>query len=100
MTGTLYEEDMLTLPKGDEEHMVPSAFWKIVTVNSSGSVMVAAFIMDQDSDSDVNYKDSLVTVQEVEERSDLIFFWYEGLTGAEGNEIKTQMMESWVNRWK
>ena len=52
MTGPLYEEPMPPLPKVDEEHKVPSGFWKIVAVKDSSTLRLAAFIMNQDVESD------------------------------------------------
>ena len=75
MTGPLYERDMPALPNADEPHKVPSGYWKIVVVEESGKIHSAAFIMDQDTARDSKVLDHLVSVDEVEKRSGLDFFW-------------------------
>ena len=97
MTGPLYERPMPGLPRAGEQHTVPSGFWKIVTVDSSGSMFVAAFIMDQATPRNADYKDSLVTVNEVERRSGWRFFWK--LPQNQQNTLKNQRMTQWVVRW-
>lgn len=75
MTGTLYEREMPTLPGADEEHQIPSGFWKIVTtVLPTGSIRVAAYIIDQNT-TNSDFNNYLVTVDEIEERSGFDFFW-------------------------
>ncbi|MCB0375294.1 MAG: DNA/RNA non-specific endonuclease [Sinomicrobium sp.] len=75
MTGTLYERPMPKLPKCDEPHEVPSGYWKIVCMEKSGVISVAAFIFDQDTPRTDTVIDHLVTVDEVERRSGLDFLW-------------------------
>ena len=46
-TGPLYEEQMLELPRADEEHIVPSGYWKIIIYqadNDTHKLQTAAFI--------------------------------------------------------
>ena len=50
MTGPLYEFPMPPLPQADEDHVVPSGYWKIIADWDGGDVSVAAFIMTQDVD--------------------------------------------------
>ncbi len=78
MTGPLYEREMPPLPQADEPHKVPSGFWKIVATGSEEdpeSVSAVAFIFDQDTRRDANVADHIVTIDEVEARSGLDFFW-------------------------
>ena len=75
MTGTLYERDMPTLPKCDELHKVPSGYWKIICIEESGVISVAAFIFDQNTPRNHEVIDHEVTVDEVERRSGLDFLW-------------------------
>ena len=75
MTGTLYESDMPTLPQCDELHKVPSGYWKIICIEESGVINVAAFIFDQNTPRNHKLIDHEVTVDEVERRSGLDFLW-------------------------
>jgi len=97
MTRPLYEEEMPPLPHCDEEHTVPSGYWKIVVVSGAGATQVAAFIMEQDTDRYAEVQDHLVTVADVEERSGLSFFWE--LPTAEQDALKSVTSESWVEEW-
>lgn len=75
MTGTLYESDMPALPQSDELHKVPSGYWKIICIEESGVISVAAFIFDQNTPRNHKVIDHEVTVDEVERRSGLDFLW-------------------------
>jgi endonuclease G len=66
---------MPPLPNCDEPHKVPSGFWKIVAVPDGGILRVAAFIMEQNATRKSPAIDHLATVDEVERRSGLDFFW-------------------------
>jgi endonuclease G, mitochondrial len=74
LAGTLYERDMPPLPYANEAHRVPSGFWKVVAVQDgveAASVVVAAFVFDQDTPAGGDPLDHLVTVDEVEARTGL-----------------------------
>ncbi len=75
MTGTLYEKVMEKLPQSDEEHKVPSGYWKIICKEEKGQIEVAAFIFDQETPRADKILVHQVTVDEVEERSGLDFMW-------------------------
>lgn len=71
LTGPLFERMMPKLPKANERHRVPSAYWKvIVTVDGR----VAAFIMDTNEPRDLNHCQREVTLDEVELRARLGLF--------------------------
>ena len=63
------------LPGCDEFHSVPSGFWKIVAVDDLGTLRIAAFIMDQDTARNSRVIDHLESVDTVQRRSGLDFFW-------------------------
>ncbi len=65
---------MTPLPKADEAHMVPSGYWKVVSVDHNATVKVAAFVFEQDTPRNANYCDKLKSVNEIEDRSGLEFF--------------------------
>lgn len=73
VTGPLYERTMPGLPNAHLSHSVPSAYWKLIAVQSSQNVRVAAFIMDQDSSRDDPYCSKASTVSEVERKTGLRF---------------------------
>ena len=95
MTGPLYEKDMPPLPNADEDHKVPSGFWKIIVVTDSGDILVAAFIMEQDVARNSKVIDHLVKVDKVEERSDLDFLWK--LPDTQEEQIESQLNTEWAN---
>lgn len=75
MTGPLYERDTSPLPKCDEPHKVPSGYWKIVCTEKNSTINIAAFIFDQNTPRNDKVIDHLVTIDEVESRSNLDFLW-------------------------
>ena len=76
ITGPLYEREMAQLPKADETHKVPSSYWKIVVMlGEKSGFETAAFIMDQESGRKDKVISKLVTIDEIEKRSGLDFFW-------------------------
>jgi len=74
MTGPLYESPMPPLPHADEDHVVPSGYWKIIADWDGDDVSVAAFIMTQDVDRGADIGTFAVSVADVEARSGLTFF--------------------------
>lgn len=75
VTGPLYERDMPQLPEADEPHQIPSHYWKIVAFDGPEGLQAVAFVMDQDTDWGADYCERRVSVDEVEARSGLNFFW-------------------------
>ena len=92
LTGPLYEKDMPELPGADEEHRIPSGYWKIIVYQADqrdlNRLQTAAFIFPQETPRKVNISDYLVTIDEVEKRSGLDVLWElpdkleEGIEGA------------------
>ncbi|PKL86649.1 MAG: DNA/RNA non-specific endonuclease [Ignavibacteriae bacterium HGW-Ignavibacteriae-1] len=75
MTGPLYERYMPRLPYADEQHIIPSGYWKIITsFDSKNNLLVAAFIFDQTNNLSQNLADHCVSVREIEARSGLDFY--------------------------
>ncbi|MDZ7772998.1 MAG: DNA/RNA non-specific endonuclease [Balneolaceae bacterium] len=97
MTGPLYEEEMPDLPGADETHRVPSGYWKIVAVPGEHSLQTAAFIMDQNTPRSSPVMDYLVSIDEVEQRSGLDFFWELG--EHRQNRLEGGMGRDWAARW-
>ncbi len=76
MTGPLYEKEMPKLPECDEPHKVPSGYWKIVVkVNGKNDLDVKAYIYDQETPRSATIESGLVSVDEIERRCGLDFFW-------------------------
>jgi len=98
MTGPLYEHEMAPLPKANEKHTVPSAYWKVVIVPTGSKTFEhAAFIMEQESGRKDDVKSKAVTIDEVERRSGLDLLWeleddVEATTEADKNT-------AWINSW-
>jgi len=97
MTGTLYESSMNCLPGCDETHTVPSGFWKIVVVDDAGSLRAAGFIMGQDTPRGANFRDYLTTIQVIEARSGLDFFWE--LPAQTEYVLESSTPSEWVGEW-
>ena len=96
-TGTLYEREMLDMPQSDENATVPSGYWKIIIVPQNNGFETASFIFDQDTPSGVAPTDSLVTIDEIERRSGLDFFWE--LEDSEENSLESNDNSAWVRRY-
>jgi len=77
MTGPLYERQMKELPGADESHKVPSGYWKIIAIQSyeQQPLLVVGYIFNQETDRKATVLDHIVTVNEIEARSGLDFFW-------------------------
>jgi len=75
MTGPLYERQMPALPDADEPHRVPSGYWKIVAIEDGSTIRATAFIFDQDTPRSANMCNHVETVDAVEQRSRLDFFY-------------------------
>ena len=77
MTGPLYERETEALPGANEPHRVPSGYWKIIAVQSfqGQPIEVVAYIFDQNTPRSDKPSNHLVTVDELETRSGLDFFW-------------------------
>ena len=72
LTGQLYDgNNSMVLPKADESHLVPTAYWKVVASRNGN---LTAFIFDQGLERKADYCDQIVTLREVELRSGLDLF--------------------------
>ncbi len=77
LTGPLYEEDMPPLPTAEwlhKPHTVPSAYWKIETVQDGRKLLTAAFIMEQSMHRSDRFCYKSVTIAEIGKRAHLNFF--------------------------
>lgn len=75
ITGPLYERAMPQLPNADEPHQVPSGYWKIIFSEKNNQRLVLGFIFDQETPRDFDFSKGLVSINEIENRSGLDFFW-------------------------
>jgi endonuclease G len=81
MTGPLYEKEMPKLPKADEYHKVPSGYWKIIIIpyeqdiRNKSNLEIFGFIFNQNIPKNSALKDYLVSIDEIQRRSHLDFFW-------------------------
>jgi len=97
MTGPIYEVPMPPLPCCDEMHQVPSGFWKIVAADDLGTLHIAAFIMEQHAVRTSGAIEHLVTVDTVEQRTGLDFFWE--LPDAEEDALEAAADAAWALTW-
>ncbi len=89
ITGPLYEAFVDELPEADEDHSIPSAFWKIIYIEDGNSVRAAAFIMEQQPTGDLS--DQVTDIDEIEQRSGLTFFPL-----LDGDDLKSDEDGDWV----
>ncbi|MGK2911621.1 MAG: DNA/RNA non-specific endonuclease [Sphingobium sp.] len=71
LTGPLFERVLPPLPRADERHRVPSAYWKVILTQDS---RMATFIMDTDAPRTLDHCEARVTLDDVELRSRLALF--------------------------
>ena len=71
LTGPLFERMMPPLPRSDERHRVPSAYWKVIATTNG---RMSAFVMDTQAPRDLNFCSARVTLEEVELRAKLLLF--------------------------
>lgn len=69
VTGPLYENYFATLPKADENHTIPSGYFKVIAEKTGNTITASAFIMEQTAGRRDDYCKTEVTVDEVESRS-------------------------------
>ncbi len=81
MTGPLYEEYFGSLPNADEPHRIPSGYWKIIVIPQNGNIadslnlQIFGFIFSQNTPSKSILQSHLVSIDEIERRANLDFFW-------------------------
>ena len=75
MTGPVYERKMPSLPEADESHKLPSGYWKIICIDENKELKVAAFFFDQETPRKDKAIDHLTTVDTIEAKTGLDFFW-------------------------
>jgi len=79
LTGTLYEKEIATLPGADEEHKIPSGYWKIIIYqarqNDPSTLRTAAFLFPQQTPRKAAISDYQVSIDELEKRSGLDVLW-------------------------
>jgi len=94
MCGTLYDVTSQDLPKADEPHTVPGAFWKVVIAKPKGqSLKVAAFIMNQDATTADDFEDTQTTIKVIQDRSGFVLFPNLATTLIDSED------QAWVATW-
>ena len=71
VTGPLYEKEMAPLPGADEDHTVPSGYFKLVARTKGEEVQAVAFIALQDAERKDPFCDGIVPISQAEQRSGL-----------------------------
>lgn len=74
MAGTLYESPQPSLPGADEDHQIPSGFWKVVVMERNPVPVVNAFLMNQNAGRRDDFCSYRIPVSTLEKRSGLRFF--------------------------
>ena len=73
-TGPLYEWPMAKLPDTNKDHLVPSAYWKVVALVEGSATEVSAYYFYQDTPKRADYCDHTKSVDFIERKSGLDFF--------------------------
>ena len=98
MTGPLYNRIMPKLPNADEEHTLPSGYWKVViSITGTKTFEHAAFIMDQESGRTDKVLSKLVSIDEVEKQSGLDLLWE--LPDSKGSSVEADKNSGWASTW-
>ena len=89
MTGPLYERQMPDMPGADESHRVPSGYWKIVSTETAGSIKIAAFVFDQETERNASFcgERFITSARVIESKTGLNFF--HALTVAQQDKLET-----------
>lgn len=74
IAGPIFERAMIGLPGADEQHVMPSGFWKIVAVRNGSGARVTAFAFDQDTPQASDYCRHRTTVQYIVQKTAYTFF--------------------------
>lgn len=74
VTGPLFDPDgnQMNLPKADEEHRVPTGYFKVIAYKIGKKLV--ALIFDQNAEKNMNYCEGIVSLTEVESNSGLTIF--------------------------
>jgi len=74
VTGPLFDQDenQMTLPMADEDHSVPTGYFKVIAHKKSKRYL--AFIFDQDAKKSMDYCEGISSLAEVETQSGLKVF--------------------------
>ena len=89
MTGPLYEREMPVLPRANENHKVPSGYWKIISMEKNGIIKIAAFLFDQETGRRAKFCEEkfITSVRIIESKTGLNFF--QALPEKEQEELET-----------
>ncbi len=61
------------MPKADKFHVVPSGYWKVISIQGQSQTRTATFIFDQSTERTVKYCDLAVSLSNVHTRAGLVF---------------------------
>lgn len=76
---------------------MPSGFWQIAAVDDLGTLRVAVFIMEQTAERKSSVIDHLTTVDIVEQRTGLDFFWQ--MSDADEDAMESTNNVAWATGW-
>lgn len=74
MTGPVFQRAMEGLPAADEPHVMPSGYWKIISVRDGQGARTAAFILDQALPPNADYCRYRVRLRDIEIKIAYTFF--------------------------
>lgn len=71
LSGPVYEYYFGELPEADEEHQIPSGYWKIISILVDDKVQTASFFFDQETARDAELCNYLTSINTIEEKTDI-----------------------------
>ena len=71
LTGPVYEASEPTLPHADEEHRVPSAYWKVITLMDGDRRITGGFYFEQDTDREADICQHVMSLKNIQKYSKL-----------------------------
>ena len=97
MSGPVYERDMPSLPKADEDHKVPSGYWKIICIEENDFINVAAFFFDQDTPRKNKILNHQESIDFIEQKTGLDFLWL--LDDGKENDLESQKNKVFAEKY-
>lgn len=95
MTGPIFDfNSELCLPKADEPHQVPVAYWRIIVLKTKDSIRTASFLLPQSAKRNDDFLDFITSIDKIEAATGLDFLWE--LEDEIENEIESKIDDKWI----
>lgn len=95
MTGPIYNHDnQLCLPKADEPHLIPVAYWRIIVMIEGNEIKTAAFLLPQETPRNADFIDYIQNIDTIEFETGLDFLWE--LEDKFEEQIESETNKEWI----